>query len=143
MRAIPDWRFWLAAAGPLCLAMEVVTTTSRRFWTMCQKTTKSHKPRCLARCSVFSRWMELKRRSAWQTAQQYGLAAAIYTQDVSCALRLARDIKAGQVFINEYHSAGDTVPFGGFKRSGIGREKGLAAIANYTELKSITARVEW
>ena len=73
----------------------------------------------------------------------YGLAAAIYTRDISCALRLARDIKAGQVFINEYHSAGDTVPFGGFKRSGIGREKGLAAIANYTELKSITARVEW
>ena len=74
---------------------------------------------------------------------RYGLAAAVYTQDIARALRLARDIRAGQVFINEYHSAGDTVPFGGFKDSGIGREKGLAAIANYTALKSVTARIEW
>ncbi len=73
----------------------------------------------------------------------YGLAAAVYTRDIDAALRLSRDIAAGQIFINEYHSAGDTVPFGGIRQSGIGREKGLAAIANYTAVKSVTARVEW
>ncbi len=76
-------------------------------------------------------------------ATRYGLAAAVYTRNISDALRLSRDIAAGQVFINEYHSAGDTVPFGGVKESGIGREKGLAAIANYTAAKSVTARIEW
>lgn len=73
---------------------------------------------------------------------RYGLAAAVYSRDINNALRLSRDIVAGQVFINEYHSAGDTVPFGGFGESGIGREKGLAALANYSAVKSITARVD-
>ncbi len=74
---------------------------------------------------------------------RYGLAAAVYSRDLANALKLSRDIVAGQVFINEYHSAGDTVPFGGFRDSGIGREKGFAALANYSAVKSITARVEW
>lgn len=74
---------------------------------------------------------------------RYGLAAAVYSRNMSNALRLSRDLVAGQVFINEYHSAGDTVPFGGFGDSGIGREKGLAALANYSAIKSITARVDW
>ena len=73
---------------------------------------------------------------------RYGLAAGIYTRDMGKALRLSRDIVAGQVFINEYHSAGDTVPFGGFGDSGIGREKGLAALANYSALKAVTARID-
>ena len=51
----------------------------------------------------------------------YGLAAGIQTQDISKAMRFARGVEAGQVFINGYHSAGDTVPFGGMKESGIGR----------------------
>ncbi len=74
---------------------------------------------------------------------RYGLAAAVYSRDLANAFRVSRDIVAGQVFINEYHSAGDTLPFGGFRDSGIGREKGLAALANYSAVKSITVRVEW
>ena len=73
---------------------------------------------------------------------RYGLAAGIYSRDMTNALKLARDIVAGQVFINEYHSAGDTVPFGGFGDSGIGREKGLAALANYSAIKAVTARID-
>jgi aldehyde dehydrogenase (NAD+) len=53
-------------------------------------------------------------------------------------MRFARGVEAGQVFINGYHSAGDTVPFGGMKESGIGREKGLAALDAYCEIKAIT-----
>lgn len=70
-------------------------------------------------------------------ASDYGLAAGIHTRDISQALRYARGIEAGQVFINGYQAAGDTVPFGGMKQSGIGREKGLAALAAYSEIKSI------
>ncbi len=69
---------------------------------------------------------------------EYGLAAGVHTRDISAAMKYARSVEAGQVFINGYHGAGDTVPFGGFKQSGIGREKGLAALANYCETKAIT-----
>ena len=70
-------------------------------------------------------------------ATDYGLAAGIHTRDVSKALRYARGIEAGQVYINGYHASGDTVPFGGMKQSGVGREKGLAALDAYYEIKSI------
>ena len=68
----------------------------------------------------------------------YGLAAGIQTQDISKAMRFARGVEAGQVFINGYHSAGDTVPFGGMKESGIGRGKGFAALDAYFEIKAVT-----
>jgi acyl-CoA reductase-like NAD-dependent aldehyde dehydrogenase len=70
-------------------------------------------------------------------ATDYGLAAGIHTRDITQALRYARGIEAGQVYINGYHGAGDTVPFGGMKQSGIGREKGLAALDAYYEIKSV------
>jgi aldehyde dehydrogenase (NAD+) len=74
-----------------------------------------------------------------QTA--FGLAAGIHTRDINAAMRFSREVRAGQVFINEYHYAGDTVPFGGFGDSGLGREKGFAALANYCETKAVTITV--
>ena len=71
----------------------------------------------------------------------YGLAAAIQTRDISRAMRYARAVDAGQVFVNDYHNAGDTVPFGGMKASGIGREKGLEALDAYCETKAITVSI--
>lgn len=71
----------------------------------------------------------------------YGLAAGIHTNDLTKAMRFARGVEAGQVFINGYHNAGDTVPFGGMKDSGIGREKGLAALDAYCEIKAITMTI--
>jgi len=68
----------------------------------------------------------------------YGLAAGIHTRDISKAMRYARNIEAGQVYINGYHGSGDTVPFGGMKQSGVGREKGLAALDAYYETKAVT-----
>jgi len=68
----------------------------------------------------------------------YGLAAGIHTRDISTAMKYARTIEAGQVYINGYHASGDTVPFGGMKQSGVGREKGLAGLDAYCETKSIT-----
>ena len=74
-------------------------------------------------------------------ATEYGLAAGIHTRDISNAMRFARAVEAGQVFINGYHTSGDSVPFGGMKQSGIGREKGLAALANYCEEKFVTVNL--
>ncbi len=71
----------------------------------------------------------------------FGLVAGVYTRDFSTAHRLARDIDAGQVFINEYFAGGISVPFGGNKRSGFGREKGLEALRSYCKLKSVAARI--
>jgi acyl-CoA reductase-like NAD-dependent aldehyde dehydrogenase len=74
-------------------------------------------------------------------ATDYGLVAGIYTRDITKALRLARDIEAGQVFINQYFAGGVETPFGGVKRSGFGREKGLDALKNYYRVKCITVRI--
>jgi acyl-CoA reductase-like NAD-dependent aldehyde dehydrogenase len=72
---------------------------------------------------------------------EFGLAAGIYTRDITKALRLARDIEAGQIYINEYYAGGVETPFGGNKLSGFGREKGLEGLRSYCRTKAITARI--
>ncbi|MEO8201250.1 MAG: aldehyde dehydrogenase family protein [Gemmatimonadota bacterium] len=76
---------------------------------------------------------------AIQLANQsmYGLAAGIWTRDVSKAHRLARAIKAGTVWINTYNIYDPTAPFGGYKQSGFGRDLGRIALDGYTEHKTV------
>jgi acyl-CoA reductase-like NAD-dependent aldehyde dehydrogenase len=71
----------------------------------------------------------------------YALVAGVFTRDFSTAHRLARDIDAGQVFINEYFAGGIEVPFGGNRSSGFGREKGLEGLRSYCKVKSVAARI--
>jgi acyl-CoA reductase-like NAD-dependent aldehyde dehydrogenase len=66
----------------------------------------------------------------------YGLAAAIWTRDITAAHRAARALRAGVVYVNCYDADDITVPFGGYKQSGIGRDKSLHAFDKYTELKT-------
>jgi gamma-glutamyl-gamma-aminobutyraldehyde dehydrogenase/4-guanidinobutyraldehyde dehydrogenase/NAD-dependent aldehyde dehydrogenase len=66
----------------------------------------------------------------------YGLAAAVWTSDVRLAHRLARKIRAGMVWVNTFDASDVTVPFGGFKQSGSGRDKSLHALDGYTQLKT-------
>jgi acyl-CoA reductase-like NAD-dependent aldehyde dehydrogenase len=67
---------------------------------------------------------------------EYGLAAAVWTRDINVAHRTARALRAGTVYVNCYDADDITVPFGGFKQSGIGRDKSLHAFDKYTELKT-------
>jgi len=66
----------------------------------------------------------------------YGLAAGLWTRDVNKAHKLSRALRAGIVFVNTFDSADVTVPFGGFKQSGFGRDKSLHALDGYTQLKT-------
>jgi 4-guanidinobutyraldehyde dehydrogenase/NAD-dependent aldehyde dehydrogenase len=66
----------------------------------------------------------------------YGLAAAVWSRDITTAHRVARALRAGTVYVNCYDADDITVPFGGFKQSGNGRDKSLHAMDKYTELKT-------
>ncbi|KAF8623357.1 hypothetical protein AX15_006399 [Amanita polypyramis BW_CC] len=67
----------------------------------------------------------------------YGLAAAVFTQNLNRAIETAHRIKAGTVWINCINSFNMNVPFGGYKQSGIGRELGEYALTNYTNVKAV------
>lgn len=72
---------------------------------------------------------------------EYGLVAGVWTKDGARAHRVASKIRAGQVFINNYGAGGGVqMPFGGYKKSGFGREKGLEALRNYTVLKNVALK---
>ncbi|KAL7951011.1 aldehyde dehydrogenase domain-containing protein [Trichoderma barbatum] len=71
----------------------------------------------------------------------YGLAAAVHTSDLNTAIRVSNAIHAGTVWVNCYNLLHHQMPFGGYKESGIGRELGEAALANYTQSKSVAIRL--
>ncbi|WP_037500889.1 aldehyde dehydrogenase family protein [Solirubrobacter soli] len=75
---------------------------------------------------------------AQANATPYGLVAGVWTRDLSRAHRVAAGIKAGQVFVNRYGVGGGVeLPFGGMKRSGIGRGKGIEALLAYSQIKNV------
>jgi aldehyde dehydrogenase (NAD+) len=71
----------------------------------------------------------------------YGLAAAVWTRDISKAHAIANKVRAGTVWVNCYDVFDAAAPFGGFKQSGIGRELGEYGLANYTEVKTVTVKL--
>jgi aldehyde dehydrogenase (NAD+) len=72
---------------------------------------------------------------------EYGLLAGIWTTNINKALALAGRIKAGQVYVNTYGAGGGVeLPFGGYKKSGYGREKGLESLASYTQVKNVCVK---
>lgn len=72
---------------------------------------------------------------------EYGLGAGLWTTNINRAHRIAAQLQVGQVFINEYPSGGIETPFGGFKQSGYGREKGIEALHHYTQVRTVIVRL--
>ena len=68
-------------------------------------------------------------------------AGGVFTKDLDRATSAARQIKAGQVFVNEWFAGGVETPFGGYGKSGYGREKGREALWNYVQTKNIAVRL--
>lgn len=80
---------------------------------------------------------DLDRITATANASQYGLAASVWTRDLSIAHKVARRLQAGIVNVNALSSPDATLPYGGYKQSGWGRERGFDAIKLYTDVKAV------
>jgi aldehyde dehydrogenase (NAD+) len=72
---------------------------------------------------------------------EYGLVGGVFTRDLDRATRVAQRMRAGQVFVNEWYAGGIETPFGGFGKSGYGREKGREALWNYVQTKNIAVKL--
>lgn len=69
---------------------------------------------------------------------EFGLIAGVWTRNIDTVMRLSRRLAVGQVYVNTYGAGGGVeLPFGGYKRSGFGREKGLEALRSYTIVKNV------
>lgn len=91
---------------------------------------------------VVTRFHTEEQALALANDSRYGLGAAVWTRDLSRAHRVSRLLKAGSVFVNNYNDGDMTVPFGGYKQSGNGRDKSLHALEKFTELKTIWIALE-
>lgn len=91
---------------------------------------------------VVTRFKTEEQALALANDSRYGLGAAVWTRDLSRAHRVSRCLKAGSVFVNNYNDGDMTVPFGGYKQSGNGRDKSLHALEKFTELKTIWIALE-
>jgi aldehyde dehydrogenase (NAD+)/betaine-aldehyde dehydrogenase len=68
---------------------------------------------------------------------EYGLVAGVWTSNISMAHRMVQEVQAGQVFVNAYGASGGVeIPFGGVKRSGYGREKGVEGLRGFGQVKT-------
>jgi phenylacetaldehyde dehydrogenase len=84
---------------------------------------------------------DLDRLAAQANDTIYGLAASVWTRDISAAHKMARRIKAGTVWVNCHNVFDAALPFGGYKQSGWGREMGAEVLNNYTEVKAVTVKL--
>ncbi len=89
----------------------------------------------------FSKDSDLDKLAAQANDTVFGLAASVWTKDLSAAHKMARRIRAGTVWVNCHNVFDAALPFGGYKQSGWGREMGAEVLNNYTEVKAVTIKL--
>ena len=72
----------------------------------------------------------------------YGLVGGVFTKDLDRAMQASQKLRAGQVFVNEWYAGGVETPFGGYGKSGYGREKGREALWNYVQTKNVAIKLK-
>lgn len=87
--------------------------------------------------AVFSKFSTQEEVLKLANDTEYGLASAVFTQDITRAIRVSEDLQAGMVWINSANNSDFRVPFGGVKQSGIGRELGQAGLDAYSSIKAV------
>ena len=100
---------------------------------------QSHHTRALTFLACGSGMEEVIRRA---NATHYGLAAGVFTRSLDAANTLSRALRAGTVWVNCYDVFDATIPFGGYKMSGVGREKGIYALRNYLQTKAVVTPIK-
>ena len=102
----------------------------------------------IAREEIFGPVLSVIRFSSEEEAvrmandSSYGLQSSVWSDNINRAHRVARAMRAGTVHVNQYDEDDITVPFGGFKQSGNGRDKSLHAFEKYTEMKTTWIRID-
>ncbi|WIA40484.1 hypothetical protein OEZ86_013838 [Tetradesmus obliquus] len=84
-----------------------------------------------------SKWSKMDEVIQRANNNAYGLAAGVFSNNIDEVNTLSRGIKSGTVWVNCYNLYDSAVPFGGYKDSGLGREKGEYALSNYTQVKAV------
>ena len=136
------------AEGAVCHGGERVRTESGGFYVQPTVFDRATNDMRIAREEIFGPVMSVIRFETEEEAVRianatpYGLQASVWSHDLNRAHRVARALRAGTVHVNQYDEDDITVPFGGYKQSGNGRDKSLHALDKYTELKTTWLRLD-
>jgi acyl-CoA reductase-like NAD-dependent aldehyde dehydrogenase len=134
--------------GAVCHGGRQVRTESGGFYVQPTVFDRATNDMRIAREEIFGPVMSVIRFETEEEAVRlanatpYGLQASVWSHDLNRAHRVARALRAGTVHVNQYDEDDITVPFGGYKQSGNGRDKSLHALEKYTELKTTWLRLD-
>lgn len=88
-----------------------------------------------------TKFKDVKQVIEWANDSDYGLAAGVHSKNIDNVINVANSLKAGTVWVNTYNDFNPSVPFGGFKQSGVGREMGKESLDNYTQTKAVRIKL--